>query len=189
MWTGTIPGCIAVVLRLRRLRPAPAAGHLPVVHGDLKPDHVVFPDRADGRPVFLDPGLGRGRLQTDPAKLISRTVLGLIASSPDLVTARTTATGIEEFTDVLTADLAPDERAEWLRYLMVLWLMDTTNILSTYLTCPPDLPLPEHAGRLTARAETVCGLLEITTAGLIAGADPQAAWRIALADVVKAANR
>ncbi|MEV4741602.1 phosphotransferase [Streptomyces sp. NPDC049555] len=178
-----------VVLRLRRLRPAPAAGHRPVVYGDLKPDHVVFPDGADGRPVFLDPGLGRGRPQTDPAKLISRTVLNLIASSPDLVTADATATGIEEFADALTADLGPDERAEWLRHLVVLWLMDTTNILSTYLTCPPDLPLPEHAGKLTARAETVCGLLETTTAGLVAGTDPRAMWRLALADVVKAANR
>ncbi|MFI0743070.1 hypothetical protein ACH4PU_34105 [Streptomyces sp. NPDC021100] len=178
-----------VVLRLRRLRPAPMAGHRPVVYGDLKPDHVVFPDGADGRPVFLDPGLGRGRAQTDAAKLISRTVLGLISSSPDLVTADATARGIEEFADALTADLAPDERAEWLRHLVVLWLMDTTNIVSTYLTCPPDLPLPEHAGKLTARAETVCGLLESTTAGLVAGMDPRAVWRLALADVVKAANR
>ncbi|GAA0419009.1 hypothetical protein [Streptomyces luteireticuli] len=179
----------SVVLRLRRLRPAPAAGHRPVVYGDLKPDHVVFPDGADGRPVFLDPGLSRGRPQTDAAKLISRTVLNLIASSPDLVAADTTATGIEEFADALTADLSADERAEWLRHLVVLWLMDTTNILSTYLTCPPDLPLAENAGKLTARAETVCGLLEITTAGLVAGTDPRAVWRLALADVVKAANR
>ncbi|MFC4518261.1 phosphotransferase [Streptomyces ehimensis] len=179
----------AVVLRLRRLRPAPAAGHRPVVYGDLKPDHVVFPDGADGRPVFLDPGLGRGRPQTDAAKLISRTVLSLIASSPDLVTADATATGIEEFAVALTVDLAPDERAEWLRHLVVLWLMDTTNILSTYLTSPPDLPLPEHAGKLTTRVETVCSLLEITTAGLVAGTDPRAVWRLALADVVKAANR
>ncbi|MFF4531514.1 hypothetical protein ACFY1P_19870 [Streptomyces sp. NPDC001407] len=178
-----------VVLRLRRLRPAPAAGHRPVIYGDLKPDHVVFPDGADGRPVFLDPGLGRGRPQTDAAKLISRTVLGLIASSPDLVAADATATGIEEFADALTDDLAPDERAQWLRHLVVLWLMDTTNILSTYLTCPADLPLPEHAGKLTARAETVCSLLETTTASLLAGADPRAVWRRALADVVKAANR
>ncbi|GAA0455431.1 hypothetical protein ACFQ2B_39530 [Streptomyces stramineus] len=178
-----------VVLRLRRVRPAPAAGYRPVVYGDLKPDHVVFPDGADGRPVFLDPGLGRGRPQTDAAKLISRTVLGLIASSPDLVSADTMATGIEEFADALTADLGPDERAEWLRHLVALWLMDTTNIFSTYLTCPPDLPLPEHAGKLSARAEAVCGLLENTTAGLVAGTDPRAVWRLALADVVKTANR
>ncbi|WP_102925042.1 hypothetical protein [Streptomyces noursei] len=179
-----------VVLRLRRLRPAPTAGHLlPVTYGDLKPDHVVFPDGADRRPVFLDPGLGRGRPQTDAAKLISRTVLGLIASSPDLAAADATATGIEEFADTLTVDLASDERAEWLQDLVVLWLMDTTNILSTYLTCPPDLPLPEHAGKLTAHAEMLCALLETTTAGLIAGTDPRAVWRLALADVVKAANQ
>ncbi|MGI5337513.1 phosphotransferase [Streptomyces sp. CA-181903] len=178
-----------LVLRLRRLRPTPAAGHRPVVYGDLKPDHVVFPDGADGRPVFLDPGLGRGRPQADPAKLISRTVLGLIASAPDLVTADATARGIEEFTDALTADLAPGERAEWLRHLVVLWLMDTTNILSTYLTSPPDLPLPEHAGKLTARTERVCGLLETTSAGLAAGTGPRAVWQLALAGVVKATNR
>ncbi|QRX96427.1 hypothetical protein [Streptomyces noursei] len=91
-------------LRLRRLRPAPTAGHLlPVIYGALKPDHVVFPVGADGRPVFLDPGLGRGRPQTDAAKLISRTVLGLIAASPDLAAADATAPGIEEFADTLTA--------------------------------------------------------------------------------------
>ncbi|MEU1783277.1 hypothetical protein ABZ545_27870 [Streptomyces abikoensis] len=178
-----------VALRLRRLRPIPAPGHRPVVYGDLKPDHVVFPDGTDGRPVFLDPGLGRGRPQTDPAKLISRTVLHLIASSPDLVTADATAAGIEEFADALTADLRPDERAQWLHHLVVLWLMDTANILSTYLTCPPDLPLPEHAAKITAQAEAVCGLLEHTTAGLVAGTDPRVVWRLALADVVKAANR
>ncbi|MGW5121445.1 phosphotransferase [Streptomyces noursei] len=177
-----------VVLRLRRLRPAGATGHRPVIYGDLKPEHLVFPDGAGGRPIFLDPGLGRGQPQADPAKLISRTVLNLIAFSPDLAAADATTTGIEEFADALTADLAPDERAEWLRHLMVLWLMDTTNILSTYLTCPTDLPLPEHAGMLTARAGTVCGLLETTSAGLVAGTDPQAVWQLALADVVKAAN-
>ncbi|MFF4221983.1 hypothetical protein ACFYZH_03840 [Streptomyces abikoensis] len=178
-----------VALRLRRLRPTPAAGHRPVVYGDLKPDHVVFPDGADGRPVFLDPGLGRGRPQTDPAKLVSRTVLHLMASSPDLVTVDATAAGLEEFADVLAADLRPDERAQWLRHLVVLWLMDTTNILSTYLTCPPDLPLPEHAGKIIAQAEAVCGLLGNATAGLVAGTDPRAVWRLALAGVVKAANR
>ncbi|MEK2474435.1 hypothetical protein [Streptomyces noursei] len=177
-------------LRLRRLRPAPTAGHLlPVIYGALKPDHVVFPDGADGRPVFLDPGLGRGRPQTDAAKLISRTVLGLIAASPDLAAADATAPGIEEFADTLTATrpgragrvaAAPGGAVAHGHHQPPQHLPD--------LTCPPDLPLPELAGKLTAHAEMVCGLLETTTAGLVAGTDPRAVWRLALADVVKAAT-
>ncbi|MEU5187946.1 hypothetical protein AB0G83_12540 [Streptomyces klenkii] len=178
-----------VVGRLRRLRPVPVAGRRPVVYGDLKPDHAVFPDGPEGRPVFLDPGLARGRPQTDAAKLVSRTVLNLVASPPDRAAAKAVVGGIEVFVDVMTADLGPDERAAWIKHLVVLWLMDTTNILSTYLTCPADLPLPEHAVKITQQAMSVCTLLDHTTANLLAGTDPRAVWRLALADVAKAADR
>ncbi|MFF4736638.1 hypothetical protein ACFY2W_12210 [Streptomyces sp. NPDC001262] len=178
-----------VVGRLRRLRPVPAAGLRPVVYGDLKPDHAVFPDGPEGRPVFLDPGLARDRPQTDAAKLISRTVLNLAASSPDRAAAKAVVGGIEVFADAMTADLGPDERAVWIKHLVVLWLMDTTNILSTYLTCPADLPLPEHACQITRQAVAVCTLLDRTTANLLAGTDPRAVWRLALADAAKAADR
>ncbi|MEU5050142.1 hypothetical protein [Streptomyces sp. NPDC021096] len=178
-----------VVGRLRRLRLTPAAGRRPVVYGDLKPDHAVFPDGPRGRPVFLDPGLARGRPQTDAAKLVSRTVLNLIASPPDRATADAVVSGAGTFADAMTADLGPDERATWIKHLVVLWLMDTTNILSTYLTSPPDLPLPEHADKITRQAKTVVSLLDRTTAHLIAGTDPRAVWRLALTDAAKAADR
>ncbi|MEV6675157.1 hypothetical protein [Streptomyces sp. NPDC051162] len=177
-----------VVGRLRRLRLTPAVGWRPVVYGDLKPDHVIFPEGPGGRPVFLDPGLSRGRAQADAAKLISRTVLNLIASPPDPAAARVLAEGIGEFADAMTADLDDEQRSVWLKQLVVLWLMDATNILSTYLTCPADLPLPEHAGKITQRARTVCTLLDRSTVSLTAGTDPPKVWRRALDDVVKAAE-
>ncbi|SPE49391.1 hypothetical protein SNS2_1078 [Streptomyces netropsis] len=179
----------AVVGRLRRLRLTPAAESRPVVYGDLKPDHAVFPDDPEGRPVFLDPGLARGRPQTDVAKLVSRTVLNLIASPPDRAAADATTAGIGVFADAMTADLSPDERAVWIKHLVVLWLMDTTNILSTYLTSPPDLPLPEHASKITQQAKAVVTLLNRTTAHLITGTDPRAVWRLALTDASKAADQ
>ncbi|GGR02296.1 hypothetical protein [Streptomyces netropsis] len=178
-----------VVGRLRRLRVTPAAGRQPVVYGDLKPDHAVFPDGPEGRPVFLDPGLAHGPAQTDMAKLVSRIVLNLIASPPDRAAADATIAGIGVFADAMTADLGPDERAAWIKHLVVLWLMDTTNILSTYLTCPPDLPLPEHGGKISRQAKAVVTLLDRTTAHLIAGTDPRAVWRLTLTDAAKAADR
>ncbi|MFF4161395.1 hypothetical protein [Streptomyces sp. NPDC001678] len=179
-----------MVGRLRRLRPAPAAGRRPVVYGDLKPDHAVFPGGPESRSQPSQPAHhARGRPQTDAAKLVSRTVLNLIASPPDRAAAKAIVGGIEVFADAMTADLGPDERAAWIKHLVVLWLMDTTNILSTYLTCPADLPLPEHAVKITQQAKVVCTLLDRTTANLLAGTDPQAVWRLALADVAKAADR
>ncbi|MGW1617434.1 hypothetical protein ACWCQZ_50885 [Streptomyces sp. NPDC002285] len=49
-----------VVSRLLKLRLTPAPGPRLVVYGDLKPEHVLFPDGPDEQPVFIDPGLSRG---------------------------------------------------------------------------------------------------------------------------------
>lgn len=49
------------------------------------------------------------------------------------------------YTADATAHHSTDEEDAWLRQLIVLWLMDTTNILTTYLTNPPDLPLSPGA--------------------------------------------
>ncbi|MFI5803716.1 hypothetical protein [Streptomyces sp. NPDC051561] len=181
------PVLTAVVSRLRRLRLAPA-GQRVVAFGDLKPEHAVFPDGAGGRPVFLDPGLSLTHPCADAAKLISRMVLGLIARPPQAAGVAATVTGIGTFADTATAGLGPEARAAWLRHLVVLWLMDTTNIVTTYLTAPVSLPLPERAVAVVAKAGPVCTLLDRVSACLTTGTDPRAVWRLALSDVVTAAR-
>ncbi|WP_149824155.1 hypothetical protein [Streptomyces tailanensis] len=80
-------------------------------------------------------------------------------------------------------------RGLWLRRLLVTWLMDTVNILSTYLTAPASLPLPEHARAVIDRTQALCTLLDQVSAQLAAATDPDAAWRLALRAVAKAAVR
>jgi hypothetical protein len=181
------PTLTSVVSRLRRLRLVPTEKRA-VAFGDLKPEHVVFPDGIDGRPVFLDPGLSLTHPCADAAKLISRTVLGLIGSPPPAASCLATVSGIGTFIDTETGGQGPGSRETWLRHLVVLWLMDTTNILTTYLTAPPGLPLTEKAVRVIGRAGEVCTLLDRVSASLIAGTDPRAAWRLGLADVITAAR-
>ncbi|WP_329155906.1 phosphotransferase (plasmid) [Streptomyces sp. NBC_01456] len=185
--------CVAIVLRqviarLLRLRLAPALGPAQVLYGDLKPEHVFFPDGPDELPVLIDPGLQRGPAHADAAKLVSRTVLSLIAAPPpDGTTA--ILDGIAAF---VQEQLRPMRRATgglYLRKLLVTWLMDTTNITTTYLSAPTGLPLPEHAGAVVERIEAVCTLLDQVSALLMADAEPAASWRLALSHAAKAANR
>ncbi|MEU6483565.1 hypothetical protein [Streptomyces sp. NPDC046887] len=178
----------AVVMRLRRAQRAPAPPGRAVVFGDLKPEHVVFPDGAEGRPVFLDPGLMRGRPAGDAAKLVSRTVLSLVARPPDgSKDVRAILGGIAAFAASMTARTDRAGRDAWLRQLTVLWLMDTTNILSTYLSAPPGLPLGGHAAAVTARAKVVCDMLDRSTAALLSVRDARSVWRLCLDNAAKAA--
>ncbi|MFE9853443.1 hypothetical protein ACFYPN_32285 [Streptomyces sp. NPDC005576] len=136
-----------VVARLRTAKPLPVIPSLPLVFGDLKPDHVV---RTPHGLAFLDPGLQRGWGNMDQAKLLSRTVLNLVSGSAPADDARTTLASISRFVFLTRNRLDPDDRDLWLRHLILLWLMDTTNILTTYLSAqsgPEGLPLPEH-GRM-----------------------------------------
>ncbi|MGW1159419.1 phosphotransferase [Streptomyces sp. NPDC002519] len=177
-----------VIARLLRLRLAPPLGPSQVLYGDLKPEHVFFPDGPEGPPVFIDPGLQRGPGHADAAKLLSRTVLSLIAVPPP---AGTTAI-IEGIDSFVQEQLRPMRRAMgglYLRKLLVTWLMDTTNITTTYLSAPPGLPLPQHAGAVVERVESVCTLLDRVSALLMADADPAASWRLALSHAAKAATR
>ena len=149
----------------------------------------MCPDGPGGRPVFLDPGLSLTHPCADTAKLVSRMILGLITQPPPAAQAAATLTGIGAFADTATGGLGPEARAAWLRHLVVLWLMDTTNILTTYLTAPPGLPLPARATAAVGRAGPVCTLLDRASAALAAGTDPRAAWRLALSDAATAARR
>ncbi|MFE4873479.1 hypothetical protein [Streptomyces sp. NPDC056682] len=170
----------AVVSRLQRLRLAPTAEVRPVVYGDLKPEHVHFPDGPDGAPVFLDPGIARGRPQADHTKLISRLILGLFATPPSPAALHIITAEIRALTQHATAALGKAERTAWLRELLVLWLMDTINILTTYLTCPLVLPMPLHAVTLVEKTPALLGLLDQTSADLAGGVYPGTVWETAL---------
>ncbi|WP_149824154.1 phosphotransferase [Streptomyces tailanensis] len=86
-----------VVARLLKLRLAPPISPTVIVYGDLKPEHVLFPDGPDEDPVFIDPGLARGPVHHDAAKLISRTFLTLIAAPLLDAPASAVADGIAAF--------------------------------------------------------------------------------------------
>lgn len=179
----------AVVARLRKMRLSGSYGS-GIVYGDLKPEHVVFPDGPERRPTFIDPGLAMGHPASDVAKLVSRTVLGLIVQPPAGPGATAVLQGIGQFTDLATYRLTPAERAAWLRQLVVLWLMDTVNIFTTYLTAPTGLPLPESARTLIAQAPAVCTLLDRVSALLAAvSMDGRTVWRLALDHAATAAGR
>ncbi|MFE7133291.1 phosphotransferase [Streptomyces sp. NPDC057638] len=178
-----------VVARLLRLRPSAAHSARRVIFGDLKPEHALFPDPAGGRPVFLDPGLSLGHPATDTAKLISRLILHLIAQPPDRAGLRRVTDGIDAYTATQIRRIGPDDRKVWLRQLVTLWLMDTVNILTTYLTAPAGLPLPSHALAVIERVGAVAVLLEETSAALTCGADGPMVWQLALGHAVKAAAR
>ncbi|MGT2531594.1 hypothetical protein ACU4GG_34500 [Streptomyces nojiriensis] len=179
----------AVVARLRKMRLSGTYSS-GIVYGDLKPEHVVFPDGPERRPTFIDPGLALGHPASDVAKLVSRMVLGLIVQPPAGPGATAVLQGIGQFTDLATYRLTPAERAAWLRQLVVLWLMDTVNIFTTYLTAPTGLPLPESARTLIAQAPVVCTLLDRVSALLAAvSMDGRTVWRLALDHAATAAGR
>ncbi|MFC9595794.1 hypothetical protein ACFTUC_39110 [Streptomyces sp. NPDC056944] len=171
-----------VVTRLRRARRAPTLpGGRGIVFGDLKPEHAVFPDTGAQRPVYLDPGLMRGHPVADTAKLTSRTALGLIARPPAPDAARMILTGLDSFVQACARRLPAAERDAWLRERASLVLMDTTNILTTYLTAPPDLPLSAHATGVRDHAREVTRLLDRATTPLLTTGDGPTLRRLYLA--------
>lgn len=150
-----------VVARLQRRAALPQTGERSVlVYGELKPEHVLFPDGPGARPVFIDPGLLRARAAVDTAKLISRTVLLLAAYRPGHEAARQVSEGLAAFADTQMRSLPGAETREWLHELVVLWLMDTVNILITYLAAPSGLPLPVQGQELVRRAAVVLAMVD-----------------------------
>ncbi|MFH8441262.1 hypothetical protein ACH4D3_08535 [Streptomyces sp. NPDC018026] len=160
----------ASVSRLRRLRmtlPAPVGTSL--AFGDLKPEHVVFPAGPDCRPVLLDPGLLRGSPMVDLAKLLSRTVLVLITHRPGPAITRQILAGLALLALTRAGHLSARERRPWLRHLLTLWLIDTLNITTTYLSAPAALPLPRLGAAVVDRALALCLLVDAVSADLLDG--------------------
>lgn len=177
-----------VVARLREAPLKPMVPSQRVIFGDLKPEHAVFPDGADGPLVFLDPGLQRGRPCADAAKLASRTVLGLVACPPLADQARAVLSGLAAFVAGQTSGMERADQDAWLRQFVLLWLMDTTNILTTYLTAPLGLPLSPQASAVVVRAEAVSQMLEHATASMGSRAPARSWWRVCIEDAMWAVS-
>jgi hypothetical protein len=157
------------VQRLGALRAMlPGVPGTTLAYGDLKPEHVVFPDGVDGRPVLLDPGLLRASPMADLAKLMSRTVLLLAARRPEPATSRQILDGLALLALKRGGHLPARERRPWTRHLLTLWLMDTLNITTTYLSAPAALPLPGLALGLVEQALPLWRLIDAVSSDLLA---------------------
>ncbi|MFB7763643.1 hypothetical protein [Streptomyces xiamenensis] len=182
-----VPGMRAVVARLLRPRVAvPPVGGGVLVYGDLKPEHVFFAGGAGRPPVLIDPGLMRGLSPVgDLAKLISRTVLLLTARAPGPRVVRQVESALGAFAQVRMEVVPPGLRAAALGELVSLWLMDTINIMTTYLSAPAALPLPAQGEALVLRASAVVGMLHRLAGQLATSWDsPAAVVREALSGAV-----
>ncbi|MFC8670018.1 hypothetical protein [Streptomyces sp. NPDC057199] len=174
-----------VVVRLHRLRARllQQSARRVLAYGDLKPEHVIYPDGPYGQPVFIDPGLLFAGTAVDAAKLISRTTLMLAAARPGAQTGKHLVHGIGAFAEERMNGLSVKACRGWLRELLALWLMDSVNILSTYLTAPAALPLPAQGTALARRAVDLCRMLDQVSADLATRGDTRTVWENALGSV------
>ncbi|MGW5925213.1 phosphotransferase [Streptomyces anulatus] len=161
------------VRRLLRLTSAIRPRQRTAVFGDLKPEHVYL---SAHRLTFIDPALQwAAGPESDVAKLFGRTLL-LGFCHHELRAERQITEGVVSALSRHSQSVSRSEgtdRAARLREVMVLWLMDTVNILSTCLSAPADLPLTSNqqalvseAHRIAAVAERVSGLLIGSASGL-----------------------
>lgn len=176
--------CVRRLHGLGATLPAPVGTTL--VYGDLKPEHVMFPDGLGGRPVLLDPGLLRASPMVDVAKVLSRAVLLLAVRRPGSADARLVVDGLAHVVRSRAGHLSIRERREWLRNLLTLWLMDTVNIVTTYVSAPAALPLP-GVGRVLADGPVpVLRLVDAVSADLLDPVLSRGRGERALARIVEA---
>lgn len=152
------------VWRLLRMSGGLSSRRDTAVYGDLKPEHVFF----DGpRLHFIDPALQwTAGPEPDTAKLASRSLF-LALGHPDPRAIQQMVQGIASFLALNTAPSAGRQRAERLRDVLVLWLMDTVNILTTCLSAPAGLPLAPHQQTLAHQVYTVAVLVDRVSALLV----------------------
>ncbi|MFC8829652.1 hypothetical protein ACFT9I_30440 [Streptomyces sp. NPDC057137] len=142
-----------------------SSGRKVAVYGDLKPEHVPI----DGpRLHVIDPAVQwAGGPHPDIAKLIGRSLL-LATGHPDREAGQQIVRGIASTLTRQVSAVPAHERAGWLREVLVLWLMDTVNILSTGLSAPRGLPLAPRQRALVAQAHAVAGIVH-RVSGLLTG--------------------
>ncbi|MGH3865100.1 MAG: hypothetical protein ACRDQ4_02995 [Pseudonocardiaceae bacterium] len=148
-----------------------------VIYGDLKPDHVLL--QAAGSSTWIDPGLHCADPAAELAKLVSRTMLLLVTTSP----ARDRTSAILDALDQLLTEFlrhhAPAE-THTLRRLLALWLADWSNYLATGLSLPPGILLPLPPTLLAAASRARALLLVATDIAAHLVTNPDRAWYVAL---------
>lgn len=172
---------------LRAARETGDAALTTVVYGDLPPEHVRYPGKRGTEPDLLAPALTRDTPLSDPAQLLSRCILVMLASQPGRAAAEQAAQGFADFAQQ-QAGRFPGMRDQALRALLRLCAMNTANIMSTYLAAPADLPLPEHADVLRKKPTAMLGIAHQVAGAVSAQLNPHAALLHALAVVVEAAS-
>lgn len=152
------------VWRLIRMADAISSQRGRLVFGDLKPEHVCI---EGARLTFIDPALQRAAgPQPDIAKLTGRALL-LAVGHREPNAGQQIVQGVASTLARHVAGLPERERAGRLREVMVLWLMDTVNILSTCLSAPQGLLLAPHQRSLVAQARMVAGVVDRVSALLL----------------------
>lgn len=180
---------VTVLLRaaVSRLARCPVPAERPaVVYGDLKPEHVITTD--GGGLVLLDPGLRLAGEVEDLARLVSRTLLLAVTQLPaEDATVVINSVGVH----VGGRARSQPDPGRWLRGLAALWLMDTVNIVSTYLAAPAGLPLPGLAASVVEPTGAVSVAAMVQEASLmVEGTAPgDLVWERALTCARKAVCR
>ncbi|SDI47030.1 Phosphotransferase enzyme family protein [Sinosporangium album] len=175
----------AVVALLRAsigvlLRRRPPASPAVLVYGDLKPEHVLYPD--SGQLLLLDPGLRTAWHGEDFARLVSRTLLQAVTEM-DLAALGRVYSGVAVLVDQHARPMPQAQR--WIRNLTALWLMDTINIMSSYLTAPPDLQLARR-GAAVARQPLLVATVVHRAATALDRHHAVSVWESALARTLQA---
>ncbi|MBL1101537.1 hypothetical protein JK363_33795 [Streptomyces sp. 205] len=114
------------------------------------------------------------------AELLAGTFGELRAARPGPETGKHLMHGIGDLAAARMGGLPVKARRAWLRELLALWLMDSVNILTTYLSAPAELPLPAQGTALADRAVEVCRMVEQISTDLAAAGDTGAVWDSAL---------
>ncbi|MEV7556495.1 hypothetical protein [Streptomyces sp. NPDC089795] len=182
-----VPGIVAVLdATVRRLVPLVRSleGPRGLVYGALHPDHILVGDAAQSTPVLLSPSLQRGPLEADLARLISRTVLGVVTDPHPQHGSEPVFHAIDQLVAGLTAVRPPHARDQMLRGLLTLWAADTASTLAAVLTTPRSVPVPAGALAIADQATVVCTLLHrVTNAAMAYAGGLEAAWKNLLADL------
>ncbi|WP_433445709.1 hypothetical protein [Nonomuraea sp. CA-141351] len=158
----------------------PPVSPMVVAYGDLKPEHALFPD-SGAPPLLLDPGLRTAWHAEDLARLISRTLLQAVTDM-DLPALGKVLAGVSAVVEQHARTTAQPTR--WLRNLTTLWLMDTISIVSSYLTAPPDLPLPRQ-GEAVARRPLLVATVVYKAATALGRHGTASVWESALSRAVQ----